>query len=282
MSFLEFRTQKVTEKITRIFAVSGEMAYLVEGEERAALIDTGSGIGSMRAKVDELTDKPVTVLLTHGHVDHAMGAGEFEEVWMNHEDDYIFREHGQRQFRVDGLSMMVPPFEATEEDLLPTPDYTKFHDLNEGMRFDLGGISVEMFACPGHTLGSLVMLIPEERILMTGDACNTFTFLFDSYSTSVEEYEENLKILLPKVEGKYDRVLLSHGDGNGYPEIIQDVIAVCEDIKMGRTADLPFSFMGKPAGVIAKPIDYMSNPEIKPYGNIVYNKGRIWKSQLNG
>ena len=33
--------------------------YLVEGTEKAALIDTGSGIGSLKACVEQLTDKPV-------------------------------------------------------------------------------------------------------------------------------------------------------------------------------------------------------------------------------
>lgn len=41
------------------------------------LLDTGTG--SMKSCVQELTDKPFIVLLSHGHVDHAMGAPEFDE-----------------------------------------------------------------------------------------------------------------------------------------------------------------------------------------------------------
>ena len=77
MAVPEFRTEKVTDRITRIFAHSGELMYLVEGEEKAALLDTGSGIGFFRPLVESLTDKPLIVLITHGHVDHAMGASEF-------------------------------------------------------------------------------------------------------------------------------------------------------------------------------------------------------------
>ena len=69
------------------------MMYLVEGDKKAALIDTGSGLGSLKPVVERLTDKPVTVLLTHGHVDHAMGAAEFSDVYMSRKDDYIFRDH---------------------------------------------------------------------------------------------------------------------------------------------------------------------------------------------
>lgn len=77
---LVFKTEKVTERITRIYAFATELMYLVEGTEKAVLIDTGSGIGSLKACVEQLTDKPVVVLVTHGHVDHAMGAAEIEDV----------------------------------------------------------------------------------------------------------------------------------------------------------------------------------------------------------
>ncbi|MGO5207938.1 MBL fold metallo-hydrolase [Bacillota bacterium LCP21S3_F9] len=267
---LVFKTEKVTGRITRIYAFATELMYLVEGTEKAALIDTGSGIGSLKACVEQLTDKPVIVLVTHGHVDHAMGAAEFENVYMSHEDDYIYEKHGTDAFRRSCFSTVTPPFEAGEEDLIPTMKLSEIKNLTEGDRFDLGGISVEIYACPGHTRGSVVMLIPEERLLITGDACNLFTFVYDDYSTTITEYEESLKALQEKVSGKYDNVLLSHGDGNGYPELIADVIRVCEDIKEGRTDDILFEFLGT-TGLVAKAVD----PSRGERGNIVYNKDRV-------
>ena len=267
---LVFKTEKVTGRITRIYAFATELMYLVEGTEKAALIDTGSGIGSLKACVEQLTDKPVIVLVTHGHVDHAMGAAEFENVYMSHEDDYIYEKHGTDAFRRSCFSTVTPPFEAGEEDLIPTMKLSEIKNLTEGDRFDLGGISVEIYACLGHTRGSVVMLIPEERLLITGDACNLFTFVYDDYSTTITEYEESLKALLEKVSGKYDNVLLSHGDGNGYPELIEDVIQICEDIKAGRTDDVPFEFAGT-TGLVAKTVD----PSGGKRGNIVYSKDRV-------
>ena len=56
---LTFQTEKISERVTRIFAFNTELMYLVEGTERAALLDTGSGFGSLRACGDALTDKAV-------------------------------------------------------------------------------------------------------------------------------------------------------------------------------------------------------------------------------
>ena len=44
--------------------------FLLEGSEKALLIDTGTGLFDIPALVAELTDKPLIVALTHGHVDH--------------------------------------------------------------------------------------------------------------------------------------------------------------------------------------------------------------------
>lgn len=107
-----------------------------------------------------------------------------------------------------------------------------------------------------------------------GDACNYFTFMFDDYSTTISEYEESLKRLSGELAGKFDTVYLSHGDGNGHKEIMEDVIAVCEDIKAGNTDDIPFSFMGKRA-LVAKAVTPQMGRRDGGRGNIVYSKDRI-------
>ena len=44
--------------------------FLFVGTERALLLDTGIGIGDLKGLVEEITDKPYDVVLTHGHRDH--------------------------------------------------------------------------------------------------------------------------------------------------------------------------------------------------------------------
>lgn len=280
---LQFQTETVSGHITRIFAPGTELMYLVEGSVQNVLIDTGSGFGSLKAAVDRILDvhgngRPLTVLLTHGHVDHACGAGEFTAagipVYMNPEDRYIYVRHTEDAFRRGGL--LSADFSGRgkyeESDYMPSAAFEELKELHDGRCFDLGDVQVESFALPGHTLGSMGFLIREQggrNYLLTGDACNTFTFLFQEYSTSVEEYEENLREFAEKLKGRYEEVLLSHGDGKGYPGMLEDVCQVCEEIKNGTAQAIPFSFMGT-EGKIAVP------PETGR-GNIVYHKDRIWK-----
>ena len=54
----------------------GVCMTLLAGEERSLLIDTGYGLEDVAAFVRTLTDRPLTVLLTHHHHDHAHGEAE--------------------------------------------------------------------------------------------------------------------------------------------------------------------------------------------------------------
>lgn len=267
---LKFKTEKVTEHITRIFAFNTELMYLVEGSRRAVLIDTGSGFGSLKACVDALTDKPITVLCTHGHTDHALGCAEFEDVRISPLDERAYAVHSPWDFRA-GSGVMWPDFGLlTPEQIIPAMPFEKMKPLREGEVFELGGVSVEVFACPGHTAGSLVMLIPEERMLLLGDACNYMVFLFDELSSPVSEYKRALASLLAKVEGRYDTVLLSHGDGFGVPDMIERVMAVCDDILEGRSDEAYFNFLGTEA-MMAHAVDENRRRKDGGVGNIVYS-----------
>ena len=214
-----YRTEKVTDRITAIISLTGEIMYLVNGEKRSLLIDTCVGAGNLRDFVEKLTEKPLTVLLTHGHVDHAMGAPEFTgnygkkecEIYMNHADTEVYLGmnsiENRKGYVLAGLGGQMP--EGLEETFLPPAPMT-FKDLKDGDRFDLGGISVETYALSGHTPGTMIMLIPEEKILILGDACNNATFLFDENSLTVEEYMENLIRIQNKLEGRFNTTCLCH------------------------------------------------------------------------
>ena len=60
-----------------------ESLYLVEGNDRAILLDAGTVIPGLDKIVAKITSKPVTMMLTHAHGDHADGVGPFPEVYLN-------------------------------------------------------------------------------------------------------------------------------------------------------------------------------------------------------
>jgi hydroxyacylglutathione hydrolase len=119
--FNYYESHKISDSVTRIFGPTGELMYLIEGNKRAALIDTGAGVGDLKAFVDSLTSKPYFVILTHGHVDHALGAPSFDEVYMNMLDREVYKAHSEISVRKNYLKMnMGDNFEKIkEEDYIP-------------------------------------------------------------------------------------------------------------------------------------------------------------------
>ncbi len=162
--------------------------FLLIGSERALLIDCGMGIGDLRGAVEMLTDKPVTVALSHGHVDHTGNARQFSEVWLNPADQGVnipesleWRrgdvEHiARRQKDCIGAPYTMfhlYPFDINVDLREPTEPMPVIHDLVDGARFDLGGGRVvTAYACPGHTAGEMVFLDSATRTLIAGDAIN--------------------------------------------------------------------------------------------------------------
>jgi len=272
-----FKSEKISESVTRIFGPTGELMYLVEGSDRAVLIDTGTGVGNLSEYVKELTDKTITVILTHGHVDHASGAPNFEEVYMNHADDEVYKEHIDFEVRKGYVKAQYKDFDKIiESDYVLQKNSSAYKDLNDGDIFDLGGITLEIYNAAGHTPGQMAVLIKEERILMTGDAANQATFLFDKYSFGLTSYEKSMKDLLSKTDGKFDKILLSHGTGDAPKELLANIIQLCEEIKVGNADDVPFDFMGQRAYIAKKANEQFERVD-GGLGNIIYSKEKVNK-----
>ena len=49
--------------------VASETLYIIEGEDKAVLLDAGTHIPKLDKIVKKITKKPVSLLLTHGHGD---------------------------------------------------------------------------------------------------------------------------------------------------------------------------------------------------------------------
>ena len=279
-----FRTDKISDRVTCITDVAGTHFFLVEGDRCAALIDTGCGCGDLGDLITTLTALPVQCILTHGHVDHAMGSGCFEKVWLHEADRVLYTHHSQAQVRlgyIRGSAQSggdpVLSAQVTEKDLQPVQPVAGLQPLQVGDRFDLGGVTVEICPGRGHTQGSITVLLPELRTLILGDACNGFTFLFDQCASSVSDYRAMLLQLKETVACRYDTVLVCHGPVPFAPaDMIDSVIAVCDDVLAGRADNLPFAGFGGEPALIAKAMDFQRFCRADGgSGNIVYNPDHL-------
>ena len=68
--------------------------YLLCGDEKAALVDTGMNVPEARTIAEGLTDLPVILINTHADPDHISGNGAFEEFYMSPAEEDNYREHG--------------------------------------------------------------------------------------------------------------------------------------------------------------------------------------------
>lgn len=129
--------------------------YLLIGEEKALLIDTCSGEGNLQSVVEEITDKPVIVVNTHGNFDHTGGNGCWKAVWMAKEAEvasrrFVSLEHEQN------LRLKLHP------------DY-KTQYLKDGQIFKLGERNIEAISIAAHSEGSFVFLDSNMKSLFSGD-----------------------------------------------------------------------------------------------------------------
>ncbi|MNO26334.1 Hydroxyacylglutathione hydrolase [compost metagenome] len=274
-----YASKQISRHVKRITSLSQEFMYLIEGEHEAVLVDTCLGVGNLRAYIENITAKPITVILTHGHVDHAMGAPEFSRVYMSPLDNVIYTEHQELKVRQEYMEMTLGPAmpDLKELNFVP-PQPPNFLELKEGDRFDLGGIHLSIFSAAGHTPGTMAILIEEERTLILGDACNHSTFLFDEHSYTVEKYKESLEKLAKNVEGRFDRVYLCHLAGEASREMLRENIKLCDEIINRQTDDVPFTFMHYTC-CIAKAVDHRFMRVDGGIGNIIYDINKIFEHQ---
>lgn len=280
-----YSNEAVTKSITRITAISQEHMYLVEGAESAVLIDTGTGLGHLYEYVRTLTKKPLKVLISHGHPDHVMGAPAFAknaEVFMNLRDlpllETFCTDEARKKYVRTPVDTVPDSYVATiqDTDFLPF-DKISYRPLVQGISFLMGDISIEAIEIEGHSPGSMGFLIPEERVLFTGDACALCTMLFMNDTVPLQQYVWNLKKLQEKTEGKVDRILISHRAGEVPKDMIQQVISVCEEVLAGTDDKVLFNGFDKTA-YFAKQVDLNRNRIDGGLANIIYNPDNLFLS----
>ncbi|MCQ2147463.1 MAG: MBL fold metallo-hydrolase [Bacteroidales bacterium] len=181
--------------------------YLVTGTKYAMLIDTGIGVGDLSGLVRSLTDLPLIVVNTHGHPDHVGANYQFTEVWMPEKDMDIFYEMNPlnnpdlEAYVASNSKDFVYDKEAVKKNVADIKAYDpyKINMLNEGQSVDLGDKVIKTIALGGHTPGGIMFIDETDNILFSGDALNGYLWMWLDTCLSLEEFEQNLAAVLPKI-----------------------------------------------------------------------------------
>ncbi|MCZ6720419.1 MAG: MBL fold metallo-hydrolase [Alphaproteobacteria bacterium] len=147
--------------------------WLVEGSERDLLVDTGTGIGPLRATVAALTDRPVIAVATLGYYDHAGGLHQFDERALHRLDAHRLIEPTARKTVADkyvsAAIFRALPYEGFTVDGYGVPPTPITRLLEEGEVIELGDRRFRVLHLPGITDGSIGLYEEASGILFTGD-----------------------------------------------------------------------------------------------------------------
>ena len=170
-----FDTRKIADGVIA-FSEPGHfeeaISYLVIGSERAALVDTGMGVGNLEREARKLTALPLMVVNTHSHWDHRGENYKFEQVAIHElEAAALGQPVGQEKLRYKTLpgrfTRPTPPEFSPADWYVPPSRATRI--LHDGDSIELGGRVLEVLHTPGHSPGHICLLDRPQRWLMTGD-----------------------------------------------------------------------------------------------------------------
>jgi glyoxylase-like metal-dependent hydrolase (beta-lactamase superfamily II) len=237
-----FEVYKLTEGTYAIYEpyqFQEVISYLVLGKDRGVLIDAGNGIGNMKQLVDELTDLPVSVLLTHAHIDHIGSAHLFDEVAIYNNREAIARiqagvPHDRAAGSIDTESKYVwkPLPESVDPATFEIRGVNPTSTFEEGDIIDLGGRRLEVIFTPGHSPGSACFLDLDNRLLFTGDHFYPGPLYAHGSNVDLNQYAASNDKIAQRV-AEYDYVLSAHNEPWVKAEIIPRVTEGFEAIIAG-------------------------------------------------
>ena len=190
--------------------------FLLCGDEKAALIDTGMNVPDAKSIAEGLTDLPIILINTHADPDHISGNGLFDEFYMSPAEEENYREH------------------AGKGTLLP---------IHDGDVIDLGGRPLTVIDIPGHTPGSIAILDEKYRVLISGDTIQDGNIFMFGKFRNIDAYIESLK-KLSKWDGRYDSVYPMHGTIPVKPDLTAKLLEGAEQIRDGIAEGKPVDMFG--------------------------------------
>lgn len=141
----ELTISVIGEQLWVVETFDNTTMYIIEGKEKALLVDTGTECKELDKVVRKITQKPLYVVVTHMHLDHAGNMNFFDDIYFHPADSVLLYR-------------------------LPKPYSGNIHYINDGHVFDLGERKIMVSHMPGHTPGSIVLLDEKAGNCYSGDA----------------------------------------------------------------------------------------------------------------
>ena len=150
----------------------GANAGIIIGRDGIVVVDTL--ISSKNAlkfieDIRSISDKPIKyVINTHYHIDHTFGNCEFKKlgaIIISHTNDKDNMEnYGEIELK------NIQNFRLTENDIEGTTLACPVLSFNDKIEIDLGDQRVELiYPGPSHSSGSIMVYLPDKKVLFTGD-----------------------------------------------------------------------------------------------------------------
>lgn len=168
-------------------------SFLIIGQAKAALIDTGLGIANIKEITDQLTDLPISVITTHVHTDHIGSHGSFDDIYV-HQADSDWLKNG-----IQGRTLEQIRFDLTRDLTRELPEDSDLGNfvpfvgeasgfLEDGQTIDLGERQLRIYHTPGHSPGHITIWDEQTHYLFTGDLLYAESPIYAFYpSTSPED-----------------------------------------------------------------------------------------------
>jgi glyoxylase-like metal-dependent hydrolase (beta-lactamase superfamily II) len=213
------------------------ISYLIVGTKQALLLDTGMGIGNIKAVVARLTSRPVVVLNSHTHNDHVGGNWQFPYIFgmdtaFTRANAKGSREDAQAELAEGNLCGELPKgFDRARYVTKPWKISLFVHD---GFKVNLGHRIVEIIATQGHTPDAIGLIDRENGLLFAGDTYYPATIWLYRPETDLTAYISSVKklaALAPQVK----TVLGAHNIPVADPAVLsklQDAIQTVLDGKV--------------------------------------------------
>lgn len=235
-----FTIHKYNDNLYQIKDALGVLTTLVIGSKKALLLDTGYGIGDLKQEVLNITNKPLIVVNSHGHMDHSCGNFQFDNIYIDKRDEQLLKLHNNKDRRQrninSAIKMKVLPNDFDIEKYL-NEGIGNLNFIKQGDIFDLGDLQLEVINMNGHTKGSIGLYIKKWKLMLVSDATCPFVWMFLEESTTVSEYINMLEEVL-KLD--FDNFLVGHGARMFPRSKMIDFLNVAKEIDLNKSVKVSF------------------------------------------